>query len=440
MKGNIMKLRKMILFALVVGLLAVVSLAAVSAQDQITIKFWSHDYPPREAIDKEIIAQFEADNPNIKVEYTIGPGDDSLYVPQLLTALASGDGPDLFNVLTFLVPDLIPSKAVVPVDAAAAGFGSQQEIIDSYVPGVLETMIGDDGQLYAMPTELGNYALFINTKLFTDAGLDPATDIPTTWEEMMAIAPKLTKKDSSGNIIQRAFDFAYPLPDEIVSGGITFMGMAHQLGGDLFNEEGTAGTINTEAWVKTYTFVRDYAKEFGGMSLTPATVDFYSGTVAMTISGPWYLPAIIEANNPDMVADVTTAPFPRWGEGQVNDTGSALYAYGLHVNALSSPEVQAAAWKLAGALTNQPEKYFSEALLLQPRKSLVENADLLKDSFASMFITDMAGNPSLPAWENLGELTGILNRALERILTEGADVQESLNTANDELTALLTQS
>jgi hypothetical protein len=95
---------------------------------------------------------------------------------------------------------------------------------------------------------------------------------------------------------------------------------------------------------------------------------------------------------------------------------------------------------LAGALTNQPEQYFSKALLLQPRISLVKNADILKDSFASMFITDMAGNPSLPAWKNLGELTGILNRALERIVSEGADVQASLNTANDELTVLLTQS
>ena len=435
-----MKLHKIILVSLMAVLFVFFSLVAVSAQDVVTIKFWSHNYPPREAIDNEIIAQFEKDHPNIKVEVTIGPGDDSLYVPQLLTALSSGDGPDLFNVLTFMVPDLIPSKAVIPVDAEAAGFKSQQEIIDSYVPGILDTMIGKDGQLYALPTELGNYALFINTKLFTEAGLDPVTDIPSTWEDLMAIAPKLTKKDANGNITQRAFDFAYPLPDEIVSGGITFIGMAHQLGGELFNADRTAGAINTDAWVKTYTYVRDYAKDYGGMSLSPATVDFYAGTVAITISGPWYLPAIIEANNPNMVKDVVTAPFPRWKDGLVNNSGSALYAYGLHVNAQSAPEVQKAAWMLAGALTNQPEQYFSKALLLQPRLSLVKNTDLLKDSFASMFITDMAGNPSLPAWKNLGELTGILNRALERIVSEGADVQASLDTANDELTVLLTQS
>jgi multiple sugar transport system substrate-binding protein len=426
-----------VLFGFVV--LAVLSLGvfSVAAQDQITIKFLSHDYAPREKIDREIIAQFEKDNPNIKVEYTIGPGDDSQYVPQLLTALGSGEGPDLFNVLTFLVPDLIPSKAVVPVDAVAAGFKSQQDIIDAYVPGVLDSMIGEDGQLYALPTELGNYALFINAKLFKEAGLDPSKDIPKTWEDMMAIAPKLTKKDASGNITQRAFDFAYPIPDEIVSGEITYIGMAHQLGGELFNKDRTEGTINTEAWVKTYTFVRDYAKEFGGMSYTPATVDFYSGTVAIVISGPWYLPAVIEANNKDMVPDVVTAPFPRWKDGLVNNTGSAMYAYGLHVNVQSSPEVQKAAWMLAGKLTNYPDRYFSEALLLQPRLSLVNNKDLMAGSFASMFIQDMQGNPQLPALKNFGELPGIMQRALQSMLSDGVDPQEALNKANDELTALL---
>jgi ABC-type glycerol-3-phosphate transport system substrate-binding protein len=133
-----LRIRGLISFLLTIFLLLCLSLAA--AQDSITIKFWSHDYPPREQIDREIIAQFEADHPEIKVEYTIGPGDDTLYVPQLLTALSSGEGPDLFNVLTFMVPDLIPSQAVVPVDAEATGFGSQEDILNSYVPGVLETM------------------------------------------------------------------------------------------------------------------------------------------------------------------------------------------------------------------------------------------------------------------------------------------------------------
>ncbi len=421
---------------LVLAVLAL-SWATTTAQTPIVIRFWSHDYPPREAIDREIIADFEAANPNIKVEYTIGPGDDFQYVPQLLTALAAGEGPDLFNVLTFLVPDLIPDGAVVPVNASAVGFSSHQAILDSYLPGVLETMIGADGQLYALPTELGNYALFINGQLFREAGLDPEADAPETWEDILELAPKLTKKDASGNITQRAFDFAYPIPDEILGGGIIFQGMAHQLGGQYFSDDRTEGRVNTDPWVKTYTFVRDYAREFGGMSLTPSSIGFYEGNVAMLLSGPWYLPQLIQAYNPDLVDDIVTAPFPRWREGVVNDGGSALYAYGLFVNSQSSPEVQEAAWNLAAALTSHPERYFSEALLLQPKLSLTQDEALMESSFASVFIRDMANSPSLPALKNFGELPGIFNRALERILLEGMDVRESLTIANDALTELL---
>jgi multiple sugar transport system substrate-binding protein len=432
-----MKQRKVLtmlfLFATIFSLL---SLSVATAQDTITLQFWSHDYAPRKAIDDEIIAQFEADNPNIKVEYTIGPGDDGQYVSQLLTAMAGGEGPDLFNVLTFLVPDLIPSGAVTPVDWSGIGYESQDALIESYLPGTLEGMMGEDGNLYAVPTELGNYALFINGDLFKAAGLDPVADAPKTWEDLLALAPKLTIKDDSGNITQRAFDFSYPIPDEIVSGGLTFNAMAYQLGGTLFNEDQSEATVNTEPWVKTYSFIRDYAQEFGGPSLTPSSIGFYEGNVAMVISGPWYSD-LVRSNNEAVADAIVTAPLPRWADGVVNDTGSYLYSYGLFVNSQSSPEKQAAAWKLANALISQPERYFQEALLLQPRMSLVENQEVMDSSFASMFIRDMENSPSLPALENFGELPAIMDRAIQRILDEGVDVQESLNIANEEFTALL---
>jgi multiple sugar transport system substrate-binding protein len=430
-------------FRIAIGVLSllvlIIGFSTIQAQDQVTIKFWSHDYASREAIDREIITQFEGDNPNIKVEYTIGPGDDDQYRDQLLTAIAGGEGPDLFNVLARSVAELVSSGTVVPVDYAAMGFESEQALVDSYLAGTLEGFVGDDGELYAVPTEVGNYSLFINSKLFEEAGLDPATDIPTTWEDIMAIAPKLTKKGENGNITQRAFDFSYPGPEAVMSPRLTYGAMAYQLGNGYFNEEKNGGGLNTEGWIKTLTYIRDYAAEFGGPSLTPVAIDFVEGNVAMVISGAWYLPQEIEAKNPDLVPSILTAPFPRWKEGLVNDAGSYIFGYGLYVNSQSSPEVQAASWKLASALTSQPERYLNEALLLQPKVSIAENEELMQSSFAALFISDMAGSPYTPVITNGGELPGILNRSMERVLLEGMDPEESLTIANDEVTALFTQ-
>ncbi len=422
---------------LLIAVFVVLSISAVSAQDQIVIRFWSHDYPPREAIDREIIADFEAANPNIKVEYTIGPGDDDLYRDQLLTALAGGEGPDIFNVLTRSVAELISSGAVVPVDYEAFGFDSEQAFIESYLEGTLEGFTGDDGRVYAVPTEVGNYSLYINGKLFEEAGLDPVADAPKTWEDILELAPKLTKKDASGNIIQRAFDFTYPGPDALMSPRLTYGAMAYQLGGKYFNDDRTAGGVNTEGWVRTLTFIRDYAAQYGGPSLTPVAASFVEGSTAMVISGAWYMPQEIEGKNPDLVPYIHVAPFPRWREGLVNDAGSYLFGYGLYVNSSSSAAEQEAAWKLAAALSAHPDRYLTEALLLQPSKAVVENQELMNSSFAARFVADMQGSPFVPVIRNGGPLPGILNRSMERVLLEGMDPLESLNIANDEITAIL---
>ena len=269
------------------------------------------------------------------------------------------------------------------------------------------------------------------------AGLDPVEDAPTTWEELMELAPALTIRDGNGNITQRAFDFAYPIPDEIVSGRVTYAGMAYQLGSTYFNEDFSAGTVNTEGWVKTYEFMRDYAAEFGGPALTPSSIGFYEGNVAMVVSGAWYLPYIQE-QNPDLTDNISAAPLPRFADA-VNDTGSMLFAYGIYTSSQATPEAQTACWQLVSYLTSTEaaERYLTDVLTLQPRKDLAANSELMDGNFVSIFLEDMAGNAFLPAVPGGGSLPGILTRALERVLLEGMDAQESLNLANDEINQFL---
>ena len=104
-----------------------------------------------------------------------------------------------------------------------------------------------------------------------------------------------------------------------------------------------------------------------------------------------------------------------------------------------APAVQQAAWMLVKALSAKPESYFTDANLLQPRQSVADNAELLKSTFAGLFIQDMDGNPSFPTVKNVTETTGIFDRALQRILDDGMDPETSLKQANDELTAFLKQ-
>ena len=71
------------LATLVVTALLSAPVAPASAQTT-TIKVWLHDHPPRVAIDKAIVAEFEKANPDIKVQYDVIPVGE--YGQKLLTA------------------------------------------------------------------------------------------------------------------------------------------------------------------------------------------------------------------------------------------------------------------------------------------------------------------------------------------------------------------
>ena len=178
------------LLVVFIALLAV-GFSVAAQSEPVTVKLWMHNHPPRVPLDNEKLAQFAQENPDINVEYTVVPNTE--WATTLSTAMASGAGPDLFNVDSFSVGDYYAQGNLVPVDAEAAGYADQQAIYDSYAGG--EAMLGGatfNGQLYALPTEWSAYACYTNNALWKAAGLDPDADFPATWEDMKTVAEKLT--------------------------------------------------------------------------------------------------------------------------------------------------------------------------------------------------------------------------------------------------------
>jgi ABC-type glycerol-3-phosphate transport system substrate-binding protein len=152
------------------------------AQDTVTVHLWMHDHPPRVPLDKDLIAKFEADNPTVKVEYTVVP--DQEWDTTLATALASGKGPDLFNQATFAIGQFYNQGILTPVDPVAAGYKDQDSIYAAYESGnALLAGATFDDKLYGLPTELSAYACYTNNALWKEAGLDPEKDFPTNWEK-----------------------------------------------------------------------------------------------------------------------------------------------------------------------------------------------------------------------------------------------------------------
>jgi multiple sugar transport system substrate-binding protein len=278
--------------------------------------------------------------------------------------------------------------------------------------------------------------MFVNKKMFTDAGLDVDKDYPATWEDMLTLGHKLTKYDGT-KLTMRMFDFTYGQADDATSPGLSLAGMAYQLGGTIFNADETASLVNSDAWVKSLQFMQDwvYKEKLGDPALTVAFVGFGDGSVGMFESGSWYGPYLKDQKSP-VVDNYVVKPFPRW-KNAVNNTGSFLYAYGEFVNAASSPDKQKVCMKLIKELSSHPEDYLTQAGLLQPSNALTSSAAFKSIPFLNVFLDDMKGTPYWPTHAKSFEIADALTRAIQRTMMNNMPAKDSLDTAKQEIDALL---
>lgn len=192
--------------SLVVALMAGCASALVSAAPAVTITHWEHQYDVRTAVAKDLVARFQRANPGTKVDFQPIPYDG--YFDKLLTALASGSGPDVFKVPATMAFELIQSGMVLPVPS---NIYTAAQANKDFLSWTVQPAI-HNGKLYGLPTDVQTVVLFVNDKLYAEAGYTPK-DIPTTWAEFNQQVKKLTKYDANGNIKQAGLDTRYKWAD-----------------------------------------------------------------------------------------------------------------------------------------------------------------------------------------------------------------------------------
>ncbi len=413
-------------------LLAVLT-SAVVAQDTVTIKLWMHDHPPRVPLDKDQIAKFEADNPTIKVEYTVVP--DQEWDTTLSTALASGSGPDLFNQATFAIGQYYSQGVLAPIDAVAAGYADQAAVYGAYESGdALLAGATFDDTLYGLPTELSAYACYTNDAMWEAAGLDPATDFPTTWEDLKTVAEKLTVRDANGALTQRGFDFKW---DASIFMLLIFNPMVQQLGGSMIDEVNYTASINTPEVKQVLSYWNDWANDWklGGAQYTSSRTAFLAGELAIDCDGGnWFAPQADDAK-----IAYSIHPIPVWKDA-TNKNGFANYAYFFMVNSSASPEVQAASWKLAGYLTDNPKGYLETAGLFQAKADFVASDDFKSNTVMPVFLQELSASTYHPRINGFFEVADALMRMRDRVVVGHEDIDTVLSESETEVNAILASS
>ncbi len=161
--------------------------ADASAPVTLTWGFWGS--PAEKASHEKVAAEYMKLHPNVKFEYFFAPWDD--YFTKLKTLWAGGDPKAIPDVL-FLWPT--PSYAATGVLENLQPYIEKSGYdLKDYWPFLLDSA-RYNGQVYGLPRDEEAHALYYNKKLFDAAGVAYPTD-KWTWDDLLAAAQKLTKKD-----------------------------------------------------------------------------------------------------------------------------------------------------------------------------------------------------------------------------------------------------
>lgn len=135
---------------------------------------------------------FAAAHPGVTVQYRQF-GDADTYHAALLEALAAGTGPDIYAVRNTEVMRHLPKLVAMPGELLSA-----LSFRNNFAP-VVERDFKVKGSVVALPLSVDTLALVYNRDLLNQAGIVAP---PATWEELVAMAPKLVKTDAAGRITQ----------------------------------------------------------------------------------------------------------------------------------------------------------------------------------------------------------------------------------------------
>lgn len=419
-----------ILAAVVTMALAAAVLIAVSlnsrgepASTPITLAYWTHEDPNRTPFELRLVREFEAAHPGVRIIRVTYPSTQ--VAESLFAAFAANQGPQIFHTQLEDSYAFVANGLVAPVSLEALGAASTRQILERYVPGSLDPVFIDD-TLYGIPLELLNWSIYINDRIFRDAGLDPDRDYPRTWEDMVWLSERIVRRDDGGIITRRGFDFRY---SDYLNAMVP---MVEQLGGALISEDGSTAIVGEEAWIAFLHFMQQWGphgKNLGSPAYRNARSLFNhdNDEVAMIHSG-MYQQARIMADNPEFYhsGEWRVVPFPVF-ENARRDVASSYYAQYLMVNADATSRQQYYAWKFISYMQQHAEEYL-RIRIIQPSRALMESESFLNMPYTDVFMADMDRGNVVYHAANSTRLQELIRDAVEAVMLDNVSPERAYAT------------
>jgi ABC-type glycerol-3-phosphate transport system substrate-binding protein len=223
------------------------------------------------------------------------------YQRDLVDALASGKGPDIFLINNTWLPTF--SNKITP---APKEILTEQRFRKNFVDVCVDDFISQ-GEIFAVPLSVDSLALYYNKDLFNAVGI---TAPPKTWDEFLAVSEKITKINALGEIS----------PSGAALGTASNIYRATDILGMLLLQNGVqmrdgrgkldfSGNVNARKALEFYTsFSRSSAPNYSWNTQMHNSVDAFSeGTLAMMLNYSWQS-EVIKSKSPKLSFSVADLP------------------------------------------------------------------------------------------------------------------------------------
>ncbi len=398
-----------------------------------TLTYWASNQGTSLDNDKEVLgpqlAKFTQQT-GIKVNLEVIGWND--LQTRIQTAITSGSGPDVLNIGNTWAASLQATGAFLPYDSAAmTAIGGK----DKFVPTALATGGAPGKDVTSVPLYGLAYGLYYNKAMFAAAGVNP----PTTWEEMVAAAKKLTDPAKG------TYGFALAAGSYTENVHFAFINGA-QNGAEWFDKSGKP-TFTSDGNVQGVLRYLDLMQK--DKVVNPSNVQYDNGTKAVNDFATKKVAMILNQNNANssiasngMKSDeYGVVPFPAPAGGQK----VASHVAGINLSIFKNTKNTAAALQFVKFMTS-PEtqtalgKPFASLPVLQGATPVFTDNAAEAKTFQDIYSTMSKPLPLVPAEDQFESTVGkAMNAMFAKIATGSTvsadDVRKALKDAQDQVSA-----
>ena len=339
---------------------------------------------------KELLSDFEKENPDIKVEFLHIPQN---YFQKLHLMFASNLAPDVIFINNLNIP--VYEKYLLDLNDIVKNK-------EDYYPQVLDTMTYED-RLLAIPRDVSTLVVFYNKDLFDKNNLSYPNE---NWHmtEFLYTAKKLTNNGIYGISFEE--NSLFYLPYMRAFGG----GILSPTGEQIMNSE------NSQKGIQYYSDLRNKyniaPKKYQSASETMAQM-FINGRLAMHLSGRWLVPKYRE----DIKFDWDIVNFPNINEKSSVTLDSSGYAI------TKSSKHKEDAVKLVEFLSSDKaiQKFTTTGLIVPARIDTINSQAFLdnkKPKNSKVFIEVIKNSEKTPVNKHYKEITDKLDEQLNYSFNE----------------------